>query len=179
MTRQCLVTAVLALAAVTAGCAGGGPATPTPTEGQTNVTVSVENDGESPYHVEILLVPERLTQLTVTGDNGVARPVTNLSAVRGVYAFAWRNVTAVRLPPEVEAHSSTRFQLAPTDRAETRLSVPAGDATLVVVIGQTDRVAAWATTYCGRENALDRVDVRASAGNPGRFTAIDLACVQR
>ena len=179
MTRGRLLIAVLALVVVTAGCATDGPATPTPTDGQTNVTVSVENDGNSPYTAEILLVPDRLSQLNVEDEDGVSRPVTNLSSVRGVYAFARQNVTDVRLPPGVEARSSTRFQLAPADRAETRLSVPVSDATLLVVIRQNDRVAAWATMYCGRENTLDRVDVRASAGNPGRFTSVNMSCVQR
>jgi len=179
MTRSRRIIAVLALVVVTAGCAADGPATPTPADGETNVTVSVENDGETPYTAEVLLVPERLGQLNVEYDDGVSQPVTNLSAVRGVYAFAWRNVTDVRLPPGVEARSSTRFQLGPGDRVETRLSAPAGDATLVVVIRQNDRVAAWATMYCGWENTLGRVDVRASAGNPGRFTGVDLSCAQR
>jgi len=49
--------------------------------------------------------------------------------VRGVYAFAWRNVTDVRLPPGVEARSSSRFQLASGDRAETPLFAPVDDDT--------------------------------------------------
>jgi len=99
--------------------------------------------------------------------------------VRGVYASAWRNVTDVRLPPGVEARSSSRFQLASGDRAETPLFAPVDDDTLLVVIRQGDCVAAWVAVYCGRENALDRVDVRASAGSPGRFTDVQLSCVQR
>ncbi|WP_336336609.1 hypothetical protein [Haloarcula brevis] len=177
MTRDRLVVAVLALVVVTAGCATDGPATPT--EGQTSVTVAVENDGDGPYTAEVLLIPDRLSQLSVAYESGVSQPVTNLSSVRGVYAFAWRNVTDVRLPPGVEAGSSSRFQLSPGDRAETQLSAPVADATLLVVIRQDDRVAAWATMYCGQENTLDRVDIGASAGNPGRFTSVDLSCAQR
>jgi hypothetical protein len=137
MRRDRLIIAVLALVVVTAGCATDGPATPTPADGQTNVTVPVENDGNSSYTAEVRLVPDRLSQLNVEGEDGVSRPVTNLSSVRGVYAFARQNVTDARLPPGVEARSSTRFQLAPADRSETRLSAPVSDATLLVVIRQT------------------------------------------
>lgn len=179
MTRKLLMVAALALVVVTAGCSTNGTTTPTPDRGETNVTVSVENTGDGSYTAELSLIPSRLSQVNVEYTNGVSQPVTNLSSVRGVYAFAWRNVTDVRLPPGVEARSSSRFQLAPGDQAETRLSAPVNDATLLVVIRQSDRVAAWATVYCGQENTLDRVDVRASAGDPGQFTAINLSCAQR
>lgn len=169
----------VALVAVTAGCAGDAGPTPTPDEGQTEAAVSVENAGNDSYTAELSLVPSRLTQVNVAYGNGVTRPVSNLSSVRGVYAFAWRNVTDVRLPPGVEARSSSRFQLTPGSRAETTLSAPVGEATMLVVIRQGDRVVAWATVYCGAENTIDRVSIGASGGNPGRFTEFTLACGQR
>lgn len=169
----------LALVLVTAGCSTGGSPTPTPDEDQTNVSVSVENSGDQPYTAEVSLIPTRLGQVNVEYVDGVSRPVTNLSSVPGVYAFARQNVTNVRLPPGVEARSSSRFQLMPGDRAETRLSAPVSDATLLVVIRQNDRVAAWATVYCGQNETLDRVDIRASGGDPGRFAGVHLSCAQR
>lgn len=178
MTRRVLLVAVLALVVGTAGCSTPGKPTPTPDGGETNVTVSIENSGEDAYTAEVSLIPSRLTQVNVEYANGVSQPVTNLSSVRGVYAYAWRNVTDVRLPPAVQARSSSRFQLASGESTETRLSTPSSDATLLVVIRQGDRVPAWATVYCGEENTLDRVDVRAKAGDPGQFTGIDLSCTQ-
>jgi hypothetical protein len=176
MTRRGIVIAVLALIVVTAGCSTSGTSTPTPDREQTNVSVSVENSGDGPYSAELSLIPSRLSQVNVVYANGISQPVTNLSSVRGVYAFASRNVTDVRLPPGIEARSSSRFQLMPGDRAETRLSASVSDATLFVVIRRSDNVAAWATVYCGQENTLDRVDIRASAGNPGQFNRVGLSC---
>jgi hypothetical protein len=176
MTRTFLSIGILVLVVATAGCSTNGTPTPTLDTGETTVTVSVENSGDTPYTAEISLIPRQLTQVNVEYTDGVSQPVTNLSSVRGVYAFAWRNVTDVRLPPGIESGSSSRFQLTSGNRTETRLSASGSDATLFVVIRQHDRVAAWATVYCGAENALDRVDVRASAGDPGQFTGIDLSC---
>lgn len=179
MKRDFFIAAILTLFVVTAGCSLQGAPTPTPDDGRTNVTVSVENTGTGPYTAEVALIPSRLTQVNVAYADGVSQPVTNLSSVRGVYAFAWRNVTDVRLPPGVEARSSSRFQLTPGGRGETRLFAPVSEATLLIVVRQTDRVAAWATVYCGESNTLDRVAVRASAGNPGQFASINLSCAQR
>ena len=178
MTRSALAVVALALVVLTAGCASDSGATPTP-DGQTDVGVSVENAGDTRFAAELSLVPDRLSQVNVAYANGVSRPVTNLSSVRGVSAFAPRNATDVRLPPGVEARSSSRFELEPGDRAETRLSAPVDDATLLVVVRQGDRVVAWATAYCGAGNALDRVDVRARGGDPGGFGGVGLSCTRR
>lgn len=179
MIRKPLLVVVFALVLVTAGCSTDGSTTPTPDAGQTNVTVSVENSGNDSFSAELSLIPTRLRQVNVEYANGVSSPVTNLSSVPGVYAFARENTTDVRLPPGVEARSSSRFQLMSGDRAETRLFAPVSEATLLVVVRRNDRVAAWATVYCGPENTLDRVAVRASAGNPGRIAGVTLSCGQR
>lgn len=179
MTRRQLVVVTLALALATAGCSFTDTATPTPSAEQTNVTVAVENSGNSSFTAEVSLVPIRLHQVDVEDVNGVSRPVTNLSSVPGVSAFAQRNVTDVRLPSGVETGSSSQFQLLPGDRSETNLSVTGSDATLLVIVRQDARVAAWATVYCGQNNTFDRVAVRASGGDPGRFVGIDLSCTQR
>lgn len=177
MTRQAVAVVVLALAVLTAGCAGDGGSTPTPTE-RTEVDVSVENTGDGSLAAELSLVPGRLRQVNVVDADGVSRPVTNLSSVRGVWTFAPRNAVDVRLPPGVEARSQSRFELAAGDRAETILSADGGDATLLVVVRDGDRVAAWATAYCGEENTLDRVDVRARGGDPGRIVGVSLSCAR-
>jgi hypothetical protein len=147
---------------------------PTP-DGETNASVGVTNDGDRSFTAEVRLVPARLPRVNVV-TGAVSRPVDNLSAVRGVYAFAWRNVTDVTLPPGVAEGSSTRFQLGPGDGAETRLTVPATDATVLVVVRRGDRVAAWATVYRGPKHSIERLSVTASAGDPGRLSDVGLAC---
>lgn len=179
VTRNPLLALALAAVLVTAGCSTGGTPTPTADGGQTNATVSLVNTGDRPYTAEVSLVPGRLDQVNVEYANGVSRPVANLSSVPGVYAFARQNVTDVRLPPGAEARSSSRFELLPGDQSETRLSTPDSETTLLVVIRQNDRVAAWATVYCGRNATLDRVDMRASGGDPGRIAGVDVSCARR
>lgn len=176
--RRPVLALVLALLFVSAGCSQAPEGTPTP-GAETNASISVENAGDQPFTAEVTLVPGRLTRVNIQTADGVSQPVDNLSAVRGVYAFAWRNVTSVSLPPGVEPGASTRFQLGPGDSAETRLFAPTGETTLLVVIRRGDRVAAWATVYCGSENSVERLTVSASAGDPGRFGTVTLQCTQR
>jgi hypothetical protein len=158
---------------VLAGCSAAPPQVSTPTPvAETNTTVTVDSAANRTYTVEVRLVPERLTTVSVTSADGVSRPVGNLSAVPGVYAFAPRNATDVRLP--VTAASSSEFPLAPGETTTTRLSTRATETTLVVVVRRPTRVVGWASVYCGSTATLDSVDV--TLDDRGPFQSVGLHC---
>jgi hypothetical protein len=167
-------TLALVFLLVLAGCAA--PATqPTETPTETNATVTVDNAANRTYTVELRLVPERLTRVTVVGSDGVSRPVENLSAVSGVYAFAPRNATDVRISTVAESTSEVR--LAPGSGTTTRLVTTGPDATLVVVVRVPGRVVRWATIYCGPTDTIGSVDL--TLGDGGSFQAVGLQCQPR